>query len=98
MIQGNAELARQDVPAESSVRPFLEQIDMACRRAAGLCRPDAGLLRAERVPHRGLRSGRMVSDMADLLRHTLPPHAHLELQLQPKLPSFPANTGQVRRC
>jgi signal transduction histidine kinase len=97
VIQGNATLAAQELPAQSVGRQTLQQVNKACQRAAELCRQmlaysGEGQLRLEQVQLTSL-----VESLVPLLSATTAKGTELKLKFSPDLPAIRADAAQIRQ-
>ena len=97
VVLGSACLARKTLPPTAPARPFLDQIETACRRAAGLCRQM--LAYSGRGPVTAGRTdlNTLIRDSAALLGVPASRNVGLLFELQPDLPAVPADAAQVRQ-
>jgi len=97
VIQGNAALAAQELPAQSVGQQTLQQVNKACQRAAELCRQmlaysGQGQLRLEQ-----LQLTNLVESLFPLLSASAAKRADLKLELSPDLPAIHADAAQIRQ-
>jgi len=97
VILGNVELASQELPTDSTIRPLLAQIESASHRAACLCAQMLAYSGRSRFRSETLDLSATVRDVAEVLRHTLPPRAALRLQLEPLLPPVQGDASQIQQ-
>jgi PAS domain S-box-containing protein len=95
-IQGSAGLARRGLPPGAPALGQLDQIEQACRRAAGVCR--------QMLAYAGhARSAGGTTDLAALVRESVPllevpaGPAAVRLDLAANLPPVPVDPAQVRQ-
>ncbi len=96
-ILGNTDLALAELSPPSSLRPLVEQIQIASLRAAELTRQMlvfAGRGEMATVP---LELSAIVREMAQLLASSLSKKAQLRLDLAEDLPPIEADPGQLRQ-
>ncbi len=96
-ILGNADLALQDMPARSSARPLLEDIDKAAHRAADLCRQMLAYSGRGRFDVKLLDLSELVRDMVQILGASLSKKAAFNCDLPQGLPLIEADASQVRQ-
>ncbi len=96
-ILGNAGLARMDLPEQSSVHPFLEQIETASLRAADLCKQMLAYSGKGRFQVRRLNLNALVEETTELLKISINKKAALHLQLSPDLPAVTADSAQMHQ-
>ena len=94
-ILGNAELARQDATAGSSVLVSLTEIEKAGRRARDLVRQILTFSRNEPPKRSPLQLDEVVQETARLLKISLPPHAELRIRIDPATPAVLADATQA---
>ena len=96
-ILGNASLLRAEHgSAEEFVEP-IEQIELASRRAAELCRQMLAFAGRGRFALQLLDVNTVIRDMQALLQITVPKNSRLELALAPALPPVLADEAQIRQ-
>ncbi|MBA4135708.1 MAG: hypothetical protein C0518_00165 [Opitutus sp.] len=96
-VLGNAALAKLQLPANAPIKPQLEQIEIAARRAADLCAQmlayaGRGTLAPSRVDLSAL-----VRDTAALLEVSIGKGTRLHLHLPVQLPAVQADSTQLRQ-
>ncbi|HEX9736415.1 MAG TPA: ATP-binding protein [Thermoanaerobaculia bacterium] len=96
-LRGNVDLALAKLPASCEARVFVERIEKASLRAADLA--DHMLAYGRRHPRRTepVDLGRLVEEMADLLRSSVSKQARLELRLAGDLPAVEGDATQIRQ-
>jgi signal transduction histidine kinase/CheY-like chemotaxis protein len=94
VILGNADLARAESPPESPLRPFLEAIEHAGRRAADLCRQMLAFAGKGRYVIAPLDLAVVLRDSETVLRSALPSRAALALAVPPSLPPVLGDASQ----
>jgi len=97
VILGNAEMALSSLEPASPVRASVQAIETATYRAASLVKQllayaGQSLVALEQVDARAL-----VSEMRSLLRELIPGRIVFSCDLEPDLPTFAADPGQVRQ-
>jgi PAS domain S-box-containing protein len=93
-ILGHAHLARAEAAPGAAVRPHLDEIDAASRRAADLCRQVRAYAGKGRFVVGPLDLNRVVAEAAVLLRPALPARAELELR-PATLPAVQGDAAQL---
>jgi PAS domain S-box-containing protein len=96
-ILGNASMARDTVGERGTVSDMLGQIETAANQAAGLCRQMLAYAGRGELLVQPLNLSTVVAESTKLLDMTVGHRAHLELQLDPDLPSIRADTSQLRQ-
>ncbi len=96
-ILGNAKLAKQDTPSDSSAQVSLTEIDRAAQRARDLVRQILTFSRNETPKRSPLQIADVVEETARLLRVTLPPMVSLEIQLK-TTPLVLADATQIEQA
>jgi PAS domain S-box-containing protein len=96
-ILGNASLARMELPPESGLHSYLEQIENSSQRAADLCKQmlaysGKGRFIIQRIDVTGL-----VKETLHLLQLSISKKAVLKLHLAEKLPAVMADATQLRQ-
>jgi len=97
-ILGNTSLALRRVPAGSSVTELLEQVAMAAKRAAELCRQMLAYAGRGRVDVADVDLSALVRDTTQLLEAPVSSkQAKLVLRLSPNLPLVTIDATQIRQ-
>jgi len=94
-ILGDAELALLDLPADSPVRPRIEQIHHAAKRAAALTRQMLAYSGQTPVSVELVSVSRLVEEMGQLLEGTVSGKAGLIYDLSEGLPPVEADVAQL---
>lgn len=97
-IQGNAELASQDVAPGSHVMQCLEDIGKATAHARGLVRQILAFSRRQPTSLSPIRLAPVVEEMAQLLRATLPARLVLVVQCEDAAPPVMADVTQIQQA
>ena len=96
-ILGNAGLAIEEVPPSSPVRPFLQDIETAGRRAAELAHQMLAYAGKSRLVTAEIDLNALVQEMTHLLRVSIGKGVSLRYNLSPMLPSVEADATQIRQ-
>ncbi|MCB2228641.1 MAG: response regulator [Desulfarculaceae bacterium] len=96
-ILGNAELARLDLPAESSLNHYLEQIETAAKRLADLTNQLLAYSGRGRFVIKTVNLARLVKELNELLRTVVSKQALMRLDLEEGLPAVEADVTQMRQ-
>ena len=96
-IIGNASLARMDLPADSRLHRYFNQMEKASTRAADLCREMLAYAGKGRFLIEGVDLSAVVTETIHLLQSSIHKNTELKFQLAPSLPSVPADATQVRQ-
>ncbi len=96
-VLGNASLAQMDLPAESPVQPYLEQIEAAARRAAELCKQMLAYSGKGRFVVNRLNLNVLLEDTTRLLQISISKRAVMKFNLAPGLPSVLGDATQLRQ-
>ena len=96
-ILGNADLALAALPPNSPARGFLDDIDLASRRAADLCRQMLAYSGKGRFVIQPISVNELVSEMGQLLSVSTSKMASLTHTFAADLPSVMADATQVRQ-
>jgi PAS domain S-box-containing protein len=96
-ILGHASLMEAELPAESPLRQFLDQIIQASERAADLCRQMLAYSGRGRFVLAGLDLNQLVQEMVGLLRMSVSKKAELQLELGKDMPPVLADATQIRQ-
>jgi signal transduction histidine kinase len=94
-ILGNASLARDQLPAGSSLHEYLRPIEKSAEHAAQLCQQMLG--HAGGPPCGVVDVNRLIEDAADLVRLSASRKATLRSELAADLPPVEADPGQLRQ-
>ncbi|QDU21494.1 PAS domain-containing hybrid sensor histidine kinase/response regulator [Urbifossiella limnaea] len=97
VVLGSAGLAQRHVPPGSPAAPYLEQIEKAAQRAAGLCREMLAYAGRGPAPGGTTDLSRLVRDAQALLEVSTTRHARVQFDLGTGLPPVRADNDQVRR-
>lgn len=96
-ILGNASLARQELPPASLGQPMLEQIEIAARRAADLCKQMLAYSGKGRFVIQHLDLNKLIEDTTHLLQISIAKNCVLRFNLSPQLPAISADATQLRQ-
>ncbi|MEQ1858832.1 MAG: PAS domain S-box protein [Chthoniobacteraceae bacterium] len=96
-ILGNASLAAMDLPPDSPVLGFVEQIETASTRAAELCQQMLAYSGRGRFVIRDLDLNKVIAETTELLRVSISKRAHLTLDLARGLAAVKADGTQIRQ-
>jgi PAS domain S-box-containing protein len=97
VVLGSAGLAQRHLPPGSPVAPYLEQIEQAAQRAAGLCREMLAYAGRGPVATSASDLSRIVRDSRGLLEVSSTNQARVRFELADGLPVVRADGDQVRR-
>ncbi len=96
-ILGNAELARLDITAESTVNHYLNQIETAAKRLADLTNQLLAYSGRGRFVIKTVDMSRLVNELSELLKTVVSKQAIMRLQLDNDLPAVEADVTQMRQ-
>jgi two-component system, cell cycle sensor histidine kinase and response regulator CckA len=96
-VLGNVGLARMELPSDSPILSYLEQIEQTAVRAADLCRQMLAYSGRGRFVVRRLDLSALVQETTELLRLTTSKKAALRLELAPDLPAVSGDPTQLRQ-
>jgi len=96
-VLGNASLARMDLPADSPVQPFLEQIEAAAMRAADLCKQMLAYSGKGRFVVNRLDLNALIVDTTRLLQVSISKRAVMKFQFASGLPVVLGDATQLRQ-
>jgi two-component system, cell cycle sensor histidine kinase and response regulator CckA len=96
-IMGSASLVMEQVPAESSLRPLVEDVLRATERAAHLTNLMLAYSGRGRFVVQPVNFSEFTHETAKLLRGSLPPAVQLQLQLHAELPMVEADIAQLQQ-
>jgi len=97
VILGNADLALSKSPAESPVREFINNIDMAAQQAADLANQMLAYSGKGRFLIEPIDLSRLVQEMGHLLASVISKRATVRYRLAGELPSVHADATQIRQ-
>ena len=96
-VMGNASLARMDLPGESPIIPYLDQIDKAAQHAAELCRQMLAYAGKGRFVLQEVNLSALVKETTHLLDSSIAKGVVLELHLADNLPAVSGDATQLRQ-
>lgn len=96
-INGNAELALQDVGLDHPAHQSLAEIVKAGTRAKNLVQQILTFTRSQKPQRSMVALGPLVQETAGFVRVALPPTAELNVTLAPDAPSILANATQIQQ-
>jgi PAS domain S-box-containing protein len=96
-IMGNASLARMDLPANSPMAEYMQQIEAASTRAADLCKQMLAYSGKGRFVIKTLSLSDLVRDTTQLLQVSISKKAALKLELDDSLPPVQVDATQIRQ-
>jgi PAS domain S-box-containing protein len=96
-ILGSSSAAMLSLPKESPVRPDLDNVILASRRAANLTRQLLAYSGKGHFEVRPIDLSVHVRELATLLETTIPKKVQLRLELAPDLPAISADIAQVQQ-
>ncbi len=96
-VLGYADLALLQLPRESPAREYLQQIEIAARRAAELTSQMLAYSGRARFMVESVNLSRMVEEIVHLLKTVIAKNAVLKLSLTQDLPTVEVDASQVRQ-
>ncbi|HWD99336.1 MAG TPA: PAS domain S-box protein, partial [Bryobacteraceae bacterium] len=96
-ILGNATLAMETMPPASPSRPLVESVVRATERAADLTRQLLAYAGKGRFVVQPVDISRMVQEIRELIRTSIPRSVQLEADLTPDLPAVEADATQIQQ-
>ncbi len=96
-ILGNADLALEDIPEGSSVRPMVEDIEKVTHRAAELCKQMLAYSGRGRFVVKPLDLSETVREIGQMLEASISKKAKLRCHLADGLPPIEADAAQIRQ-
>jgi PAS domain S-box-containing protein len=96
-VLGNASLARMDLPPDSPVQPYLQQIESAAARAADLCRQMLAYSGKGRFVVNRLDLNALITDTTRLLHVSISKHAVMKFHFAEGLPVVMGDATQLRQ-
>jgi PAS domain S-box-containing protein len=97
VVKGNVSLARMDIPDDSPIAPYLEEIDQTVVRAADLCRQMLAYAGKGRFVVRLFDLSTVAQETIDLIRLSVSKKAVVDLHLATGLPAISGDTTQIRQ-
>ncbi len=96
-ILGNASLARMELPEQSPLHAFLEQIEIASLRAADLCKQMLAYSGKARFQVQRVNLNALVEETMHLLRVSISRKTAFHSRLAPELPPIAADATQIHQ-
>jgi PAS domain S-box-containing protein len=96
-VLGNASLALEELPAHSTARPLLEDLQVAARRAAELTRQLLAYSGKGKFVVEAVDVSALVREMGRLLSAAVSKKAHVATELRDDLPTLRADATQLRQ-
>ncbi len=96
-ILGNASLARLELPPTSLGQPMIDQIEIAARRAADLCKQMLAYSGKGRFVIQRLDLNKLIEDTSHLLQISIAKNCVLRFNLGTGLPAVNADATQLRQ-
>ena len=96
-ILGNADLALMDLPPESTVRPNLEGIELAARRAADLARQMLAYSGRGRFVVERLDLRKLIEEIAHLMEASISKRVVIHYHFDEQVPAVEADATQIRQ-
>jgi len=96
-ILGNASLARLELPPASLGQPMINQIELAARRAADLCKQMLAYSGKGRFVVQRLDLNKLIEDTTHLLQISIAKNCVLRFNLAANLPPVQADATQLRQ-
>jgi two-component system cell cycle sensor histidine kinase/response regulator CckA len=96
-ILGNACLTRMELPRESPLQSYVEQIELSSQRAADLCRQMLAYSGKGRFTVKRIHLSEMVRETVHLLQLSVSKKAVLQLALADELPAVMGDATQIRQ-
>jgi hypothetical protein len=94
-VLGNLELLRKRVPTNPSIDRLIEGAMQGAHRGAALTQRLLAFARRQALEPRPVDLGELVRGMHDLLRRSIGPRVHMELELPSDLPAALADANQI---
>ncbi len=96
-VMGNASMALDELPATSPARKSIQDIEVASRRAAELCRQMLAYSGKGNFVIETIDVGGLVEEMAHLLQTSVSKKALLRIRPEPSLPTIRGDASQIRQ-
>ena len=96
-ILGNADLALMDLPPESTVRPNLEGIELAARRAADLARQMLAYSGRGRFVVERFDLRKLIEEIAHLMEASISKRVVIKYEFDDRVPAVEADSTQMRQ-
>jgi signal transduction histidine kinase/CheY-like chemotaxis protein len=97
IILGNANIARLELPSDSSIRECLSRIEATSLRAADLCKQMLAYSGKGLFLIRRINISKLVEEMSDLLQLSVAKKVTLQFQLDSSLPAVLADSTQLQQ-
>ena len=97
VILANLELVRMDLASGLSVRPSIDEIDKAGRRAQDFVQEILAFAAPQAPQRQRLALGDVVQETVGSLRATVPSWIHLDVEISPGTPEVFANATQIHQ-
>ena len=97
VILGNADLALQDIEKESPIRPSLDDIKHAAKRAAELCKQMLAYSGKGRFVIRPIDLSNLVNETIHMMELTLEKKARVRVASMDNVPKIEADVSQIRQ-
>ena len=96
-IQGNADLAQEDLPADSPVQEYIAEIQRVSSRAADLARQMLAYSGKGQFVIQAMDLGRLIRETSTLLEVSISKKVELRYELAEGLPPFEGDATQIRQ-
>jgi two-component system cell cycle sensor histidine kinase/response regulator CckA len=96
-MMGNASLAKLELDSDAPAMRNLERIEVACQRAADLCKQMLAYSGRGRFVVQPLNLNQVIHETTELMRFSIAKNALLKLDLAPDLPTVKADATQMRQ-
>ncbi len=96
-VLGNAGLALRRLPKDSPLHTYLKRIETAAQRAAELTKQMLAYSGRSSFVVRPLNLSKVISEMPDLFRASIPRQISLEFECDPNLPTIVGDTPQFHQ-
>src|SRR5439155_27057861 len=97
ILHGNANIARLELPSDSSIRQCLSRIEATPLRAADLCKQMLAYSGKGLFVIRRINISKLVEEMSDLLQLSVAKKVTLQFQLDSSLPAILADSTQLQQ-
>jgi PAS domain S-box-containing protein len=97
VIMGNADLASRLLPSDHAASAPLEEVGLACHKAANLTRQMLAYSGRGRVEVERLQVSTTIREIERLIRSVIPKNVEFKIDLSAELPFIKADAGQIQQ-
>ena len=96
-VMGNASMALERLPSESSIRPLIEEVQRSAERAAHLTNQMLAYSGRGRLVVQPVNLSDFIRDAVTLLAGSIPANVQLQLELRAETPPIEADIAQIHQ-